>query len=153
MGIGIIKVTRDYIEPLESWQDYHKKVIRTVDEFDDEKFIDMQVQGHAIIIDFREYDNYIHAIETETYDTGETNSDEVQFASLHVTENRTYIKTLTLEFSDGTIAKFNCRSEYNKLYRSLKNYIDSEFTDVPGEKKSSLEQAAELLADDEFDDI
>jgi len=153
MAIGIIKVTREYAEPLASWHDYNKNVIRTVDEFEDERFIDINLLGHAIIINFKEFDDYVDAVETETYDTGETNSSEVQFTSLHVTENRTYIKTLTLEFSDGTIAKFNCRTEYNKLYRSLKNYIDSEFTDVPGEKKSSLEKAAELLADDEFDDI
>lgn len=153
MGIGIVKVTREYTEPLSSCQDYHKKIIRKVDEFDDEKYIDISFLGHAILIDFKEYGKYIDAVETETYESGETNSYNVQFTSLHITENRTYVKTLTFEFSDGTIAKFNCRTEYNKLYKSLKNYIDSEFTDVPGEAKTELEKAAELLADDEFEEI
>lgn len=153
MGIGIVKVTREYTEPLSSPQDYHKKVIQTTDEFNDEVYIDISFLGHAIVIDFKEYGRYIDAVETETYEDGETNSYNVQFTGLHITENRTYVKTLTFEFSDGTIAKFNCRTEYNKLYKSLKNYIDSEFTDVPGEAKSELERAAELLADDEFDDI
>lgn len=153
MGIGIVKVTREYTEPLSSCQDYHKKIIRTVDEFDDEKYIDLSLLGHAIVIDFREYGRYSDTVETETYENGETNSYNVQFSGLHITENRTYVKTLTFEFSDGTIAKFDCRTEYNKLYKSLKNYIDSEFTDIPCKVKTELEKAADLLADDEFDDI
>lgn len=63
------------------------------------------------------------------------------------------LKEFIITFTDNTSIKFNLNSLDNLdyMYNELKKYVDSGYTIKPG--LSSLEKAAELLSDDEFDDI
>lgn len=63
------------------------------------------------------------------------------------------LKEFIITFTDNTSIKFNLNSldNLNYMYKELKNYVDSGYTIKPG--PSALEKAAELLSDDEFDDI
>lgn len=59
-------------------------------------------------------------------------------------------KEFIITFTDNTSIKFNLNN-IDYMYKELKKYVDSGYTIKPG--PSSLEKAAELLSDDEFDDI
>ena len=66
-----------------------------------------------------------------------------------------YFGRMKFHFSNGIIWDTLLKEDHEwrwKIYLELKKYIDSGYTRLPG--KSSLEQAAELLSDnDEFEDI
>jgi len=59
-------------------------------------------------------------------------------------------KEFIITFTDNTSIKFDLNN-IDYMYKELKKYVDSGYTVKPG--LSSLEKAAELLSDDEFDDI
>ena len=59
-------------------------------------------------------------------------------------------KEFVITFTDNTSIKFDLKN-LDYMYKELKKYVDSDYTIKPG--PSSLEKAAELLSDDEFDDI
>lgn len=59
-------------------------------------------------------------------------------------------KEFIITFTDNTSIKFDLNN-IDYMYKELKKYVDSGYTIKPG--LSSLEKAAELLSDDEFDDI
>lgn len=59
-------------------------------------------------------------------------------------------KEFVITFTDNTSIKFDLKN-LDYMYKELKKYVDSGYTIKPG--PSSLEKAAELLSDDEFDDI
>lgn len=59
-------------------------------------------------------------------------------------------KEFVITFTDNTSVKFDLKN-LDYMYKELKKYVDSNYTIKPG--PSSLEKAAELLSDDEFEDI
>lgn len=63
------------------------------------------------------------------------------------------LKEFIITFTDNTSIKFNLNTldNLNYMYKELKKYVDSNYTIKPG--PSSLEKAAELLDNDEFEDI
>lgn len=61
------------------------------------------------------------------------------------------IKDVTFTFENGESKTYNLTGDRTTFFNELYNYIDSEYTKVPAD--NSLLKAAELLADDEFEDI
>jgi len=65
----------------------------------------------------------------------------------------TYNVKLTFYFENGKCVTYNLPNEKDKMIQELKEYIDSGYNRLPGVKQTSLEKAAELLDNDEFEDI
>lgn len=89
-------------------------------------------------------------------------TENFQHAPNRVTTSRIYgivfnyeptdnIKDITFTFDNGESKKYDLTGDRTVFFNELYNYIDSEYTRVPAD--NSLLKAAELLADDEFDDI
>ena len=56
-------------------------------------------------------------------------------------------------FENGTTVTYSLPNDRDKMVQELKEYIDSGYNRLPGVKQTSLEKAAELLDNDEFEDI
>lgn len=56
-------------------------------------------------------------------------------------------------FDNGKTVTYSLPNDRDKMVQELKEYIDSGYTRLPGVKQTSLEKAAELLDNDEFEDI
>lgn len=56
-------------------------------------------------------------------------------------------------FENGKCVTYSLPNDKDKMIQELKEYIDSGYNRLPGVKQTSLEKAAELLDNDEFEDI
>lgn len=141
--IGIISVTRNYIETPSG-------IISSTISWEKDKpcFITPQKERKDVVFMFSEQrneyiENFKHAPNRKTG----TRIYGIVF-NYEPTDN---IKDVTFTFENGESKTYNLTSDRTTFLNELYDYIDSEYTRVPSD--SSLLKAAELLADDEFDDI
>ena len=90
---------------------------------------------------------------TSFYESGVEETIENDSACGYWIKLKELIKSVTIIFENETSITYDLQNKisFDNFYRNMKTYIDSGYTDLP--TKSSLEKAAELLDNDEFDDI
>jgi hypothetical protein len=91
--------------------------------------------------------------ETNYYESGVEETMENDSACGFYFKPNDIVKFLTIIFENDTSITYDLQNKisFGNFYRNMKTYIDSGYTSLP--TKSSLEKAAELLDNDEFEDI
>lgn len=141
--IGIISIVRNYKETPSG-------IISTSVAWKKDKpcFITRQEETNDVVFVFSESNNEY----TENFQDSRSRTKTSRIYGIvfnyEPTDN---IKDITFTFDNGDSKTYNLTSDRTTFFNELYNYIDSEYTRVPSD--SSLLKAAELLADDEFDDI
>jgi hypothetical protein len=103
---------------------------------------DIQVSKHSIVF-------WLNS-ETPTIDyfaNGQT--DETSCSGLQFTDNEQEDYehcTLTIEFTNGNKVEYKCPEEFSKFVSDFKDFVDSNYTCVPG--TSVMSRAANLLDDE-----
>ena len=141
--IGLISVIRSYKET-------QSGIISTTISWTKEKpcFITPNKERNDVVFMFSEQRNeYIENFKHAPNRKSDTRIYGIIF-NYEPTDN---IKDVTFTFENGESKTYNLTGDRTTFFNELYNYIDSEYTKVPAD--SSLLKAAELLADDEFDDI
>lgn len=120
---------------------------------DEPAYITVKNNSDSIDIDLNRNNNVSRA--KGLFANGESEVIERNIYGFYFTKDISFnnIKEFVITFTDNTSIKFDVNNLDNLdyMYKELKKYIDSDYTIKPG--PSSLEKAAELLSDDEFDDI
>lgn len=141
--IGIISITRNYKETPSG-------IISSSITWKKDKpcFITRQEETNDVVFMFSELNNeYTENFQHSPSKTKGTRIYGIVF-NYKPTDN---LKDVTFNFDNGESKKYNLTGDRTAFLNELYDYIDSEYTRVPSD--SSLLKAAELLADDEFDDI
>lgn len=104
---------------------------------------------------FLEFENNrnLRVYETNYYESGVEETVENDSACGFYFKPNDIVKFVTIIFENDTSITYDLYNKisFNDFYRNMKTYIDSGYTNLP--TKSSLEKAAELLDNNEFDDI
>lgn len=141
--IGLISVIRSY-------KDTPSGIISTTISWTKDKpcFMTAQKETRDTVFVFSEQRNeYIENFKHAPNRKSDTRIYGIIF-NYEPTDN---IKEATFTFANGDSKTYNLTGDRTAFFKELYDYIDSEYTKVPAD--SSLLKAAELLADDEFDDI
>ena len=109
-------------------------------------------KNDSFILEFENNRN-LRISKTTFYESGVEQTMENDSASGYWIKLKELIKNVTIIFENETSITYDLQNKisFDNFYRNMKTYIDSGYTDLP--TKSSLEKAAELLDNDEFDDI
>lgn len=141
--IGIISITRNYKETPSG-------IISTSVVWKKDKpcFITRQEETNDVVFVFSESNNEY----TENFQDSRSRTKTSRIYGIVFNYKPTdNLKDVTFNFENGESKKYDLTGDRTAFLDELYNYIDSEYTRVPSD--SSLLKAAELLADDEFDDI
>lgn len=142
--IGIISITRNYKETPSG-------IISTSVVWKKDKpcFITRQEETNDVVFVFSESNNEY----TENFRHSPSRTQPSRIYGIVFNYKPTdNIKDITFNFDNGETKKYDLTGDRTVFFDELYDYIDSEYTRVPV-NNSSLLKAAELLADDEFDDI
>lgn len=145
---GIIAIARIFKSLVRD--DFSKSVHTIIDYYDDEPaYITVKNDDNSLDINLNRNNR---ACKTEgIFVNGESEIIRGNaFGFVFYKDGFSNSKELIITFTDDTSIKFDINN-LDYMYKELKKYVDSGYTIKPG--LSSLEKAAELLSDDEFDDI
>ena len=152
--IGIKAFIHEFTRPIKNNDDDDVGFVKMVNNF---KVVPCYVRicDHTNGSFFLEFvnDRNLRISETDYYESGVEETMENDSSCGFYFKPNDIVKFITIIFANDTSITYDLQNEtsFNDFYRNMKTYIDSGYTKLP--IKSSLEKAADLLADDEFDDI
>jgi len=148
---GIIATARTFKNPVRDCFTSNELVHTIITYYDDEPaYITVKDNGDSVDIDLNRKNKIC---KTEgLFVNGENEVIRRNVFGFYFSKDEFFnnSKEFIITFTDNTSIKFDLNN-IDYMYKELKKYVDSGYTIKPG--LSSLEKAAELLADDEFDDI
>ena len=100
-----------------------------------------------------ENDRNLRIYETNYYESGAEETIENDSACGFYFKVKNLTKFITIIFENDTSITYDLQNKisFDNFFKDMKTYIDSGYTNLP--TKSSLEKAAELLDNDEFEEI
>ena len=116
-------------------------------------FVKINDTDDGFILEFENNRN-LRISETNYYESGAEETIENDSAcGFCFRLNDDVVKFITIIFENDTSITYDLHNKisFGNFYKNMKTYIDSGYTILP--TKSSLEKAAELLDNDEFEDI
>lgn len=151
--IGIKAITLEFTEPITEYDD-DCGIIKISKYFKGTPcYVKINnFKNDSFSLNFENYRN-LRITKTNYYESGVEETIENDSACGYWIKLKELIKNITIIFANDTSITYDLQSKisFDNFYRNMNTYIESGYTDLP--TKSSLEKAAELLDNDEFDDI
>ena len=151
--IGIKAITLEFTEPINEYDD-DCGIIKISKYFKGTPcYVKINnFKNDSFNLNFENHRN-LRITKTNFYESGVEETIENDSACGYWIKLKELIKFVTIIFANDTSITYDLQSKisFDNFYRNMKTYIESRYTDLP--TKSSLEKAAELLDNDEFDDI
>ena len=152
--IGIKTFIHEFTRPIKNNDDDEVGFVKMANNFKDVPCY-VRISDHDNGSFFLEFvDNRsLRIYETDYYESGAEETTENDSSCGFYFKPNDIVKFITIIFENDTSITYDLHNNmsFNDFYRNMKTYIDSGYTKLP--IKSSLEKAAELLDNDDFDDI
>lgn len=152
--IGIKAFIHEFIRPIKNYDDDDFGSVKMTNYFKGTPcYIKIEVSNNSgFFLEF-ENDRNLRIYETNYYESGAEETTENDSACGFYFKVKDLTKFITIIFENDASITYDLQNKisFDNFFKDMKTYIDSGYTNLP--TKSSLEKAAELLDNDEFDDI
>lgn len=152
--IGIRAITLEFTEPIKDYDDDDYGVIKITKYFKGTPcYVKVNNLNNDCFNLYFENNKNLRISKTNFYESGVEETIENDPSCGYWIKLKELIKNVTIIFENETSITYDLQNKisFDNFYRNMKTYVESGYTDLP--TKSSLEKAAELLDNDEFDDI